>query len=104
MTIAIDEQYANANGRIAHISLALMTLRFVSAWRRSVADVLGRVPDHETSLVIGAMLCISSEKLIRSELPSDLRALERQMPSELLTKCNVTLLGSYPCLHPERPT
>ena len=93
MTIIIDEQCANAKGRIAHISLAVMTLRLVDAWRRSVAEVLGRVPDHETSLIIGAMLCISSEKLMRSELPLDLLTLEGEMPPELLTKCNVNSIA-----------
>lgn len=90
MTITIDEQSAIEKSRIAHISLALMTLRLVDTWRRSVADVLGNLPDHETSLIIGAILCIGSEKLMRCELPSDLQTLERPIPPELLTKCNIS--------------
>lgn len=93
MTIIIDERTAIAKSRIAHISLALMTLRLVDTWRRAVADVLGHVPDHDTSLIIGAILCIGSEKLMRCELPSDLQTLERPMPPELLTKCNISSIA-----------
>ena len=101
MAIALNERKADARSRLAHLSLTALTLRLMDTWRQSVAQVLGRVPDYETTMIIGAIVSIGADKLIRSDIAPDLQTLENPLPTNLLTRCNVSSVAAAAGLNRE---
>lgn len=64
-SILSDEELAAANSRLTAIRLATLTLRLMENWRR-------RFDDHESLMVILAVVAITADRLTRSDLPSEL--------------------------------
>jgi hypothetical protein len=73
----------------------------METWRLSVSQVLGRLPDLESTLIIGAVISIGAEKFMRSELEPELSTLENPVPAELLTRCNVSSVAAAAHLNRE---
>ena len=79
MAIFVDEETAPANSRLTSIRLATLTLRLMENWRR-------RISDHESLMMLLAVVTITSDRLTRSDLPAELRKLERPFPAERLAR------------------
>lgn len=52
-------------------------------------------------MVLLAVVAITSERLIRSDLPMDLRSLDRPMPAERLARCSVSSIAAATGLNRE---
>lgn len=94
MAIVVDDELAAANSRLTAIRLATLTLRLMENWRR-------RVQDHESLMVLLAVVAITSERLVRSDLPSDLRNLELPIPTDRLARCSVSSIAAATGLNRE---
>lgn len=94
MAVLVDEEKAAAHSRLISIRLANLTLRLMENWRR-------RVNDHESMLVLLAVVAITSERLIREDLPADLRNLELPMPPERLARCSISSIAAATGLNRE---
>lgn len=66
--------------------MAILTLRCMEHYR----EVAG---DHNSALVLLAVVAISSERLTRGTLPEDLRSLDAPLPLEQLGVCNISSIA-----------
>ncbi|TMJ20876.1 MAG: hypothetical protein E6G94_00250 [Alphaproteobacteria bacterium] len=94
MAIVIDDELAAANSRLTAIRLATLTLRLMENWRR-------RFDDHESLMVLLAVVAITSERLTRTDLPSELRSLKRPIPTDRLARCSVSSIAAATGLNRE---
>lgn len=94
MQVQIDDDSAAANSRLTGIRLAVLTARCVELWRRDVHDV-------QNAMIIVAVVAITSEKLLRGELPPEQRALQNYLPLGDLQRCNVASIAAATGLNRE---
>jgi hypothetical protein len=80
------QQQAGGESRLAGIQMAILTLRCMEHYR----DVAG---DHDSALVLLAVVAISAEKFTRGELSGELRSLETPLPQDQLGSCNVSSIA-----------
>jgi hypothetical protein len=62
----------------------MMTLRLMEHWRSHLGV------DTDSALIVLATLSVTMEKLTRSEVEPALRDVQSTLPSDILTKCNVS--------------
>jgi hypothetical protein len=79
-------QQAGGESRRAGIQMAILTLRCMEHYR----DVAG---DHDSALVLLAVVAISAEKFTRGDLAGELRSLETPLPQDQLGSCNVSSIA-----------
>lgn len=72
-----------------------MTLRLLEHWRSHLGV------DHDTALIVLATAAITMEKFTRLNFDPELRDIRRSMPSELLTRCNVSSIAAATGLNRE---
>ena len=80
------QQRAGGESRLAGIQTAMLTLRCMEHYR----EVAG---DHESALVLLAVVAISSERLTRVGLPGELRSLDTPFPYDELGTCNISSIA-----------
>ena len=94
MQLIIDEERSNANSRLTAIRAAVMMMRSMEIWRRDRLD-------PETVLINLAVISITSEKLIRTSLDPEYRALDAYLPLDRLQRCNVSSIAAATGLNRE---
>lgn len=99
--MSIDHGGAEAKSRLVLVLLTTLTMRLMERWRQGIGEVLGHPPDYETTMIIGAIVSINGEKLIRSELEPTLHALKNPLPYDLLSSCNVSSIAEATGLNRE---
>ena len=80
------QSQAGGESRLAGIQMAMLTLRCMEHYR----DVAG---DHDSALILLAVVAISAERLTRGALPDDLRTLDTPLPPEHVGSCNVSSIA-----------
>ena len=94
MPVAVDEVEAAARSRLTAIRLTMLTLRLMENWRRNVSD-------YDSAMVLAAVVAITAERLTRSEIDPELGPLERELPRELLARCNISSIAAATGLNRE---
>ncbi len=94
LQLVTDTQTAEAKSRIIGIQLALLTLRLRNNWSEWFGD-----PD--TAAIVLAVVAIKSERLVRSELDTDLETLAMPMPPVALASCNISSIAAATGLNRE---
>ena len=94
MQLIIDEERANANSRITAIRAAIMLMRSMELWRRDRLD-------PQNVLIILAVISITSEKLMRTQLDAKYHALDIYLPLDQLQGCNVASISAATGLNRE---
>lgn len=61
MVIRVSERQLDEKSRPAAIALSLYTLRAMEMWKR-------HVPDYDCAMIMIAVVAITAERLLRSEL------------------------------------
>lgn len=92
--VRVDRAGAQDNSRIAAISLAVFTLRFMEQWKHTVAD-------YDRAMILVSVVAIRSERLLRDDLPTELRSLATALDPERLGTCNVSSIASATGLNRE---
>jgi hypothetical protein len=94
MPTRINERAAEESSRLVLVSFTSLSMRLMEHWRTLIAQVSGKMPDYERTMILGAIITISTEKLIRAELEPNLRNLLFPLPTGMLATCNVTSIAA----------
>jgi hypothetical protein len=94
MKIIIDEEAAQAKSRLAAHHLVNFALRLAETWRQSSGG------DQET-LVLMAIVAITSDRLSRANLDPSLRDMANAVPHEMLGECNLSSIAAASGLNRE---
>ena len=92
--IRLNPKGADENSRLAAITLAAFTLRCMEQWKHSVED-------YDRAMILVAVVAIRSERLLRDDLPPELRSLATPIGPERLGKCNLSSIASATGLNRE---
>jgi hypothetical protein len=95
LRLSIRETEAEQNSRPIGLRIALMTLRLLEHWRTHLGI------DHDAALIVLATAAITMEKFTRQSFDPELRDIRSAMPSELLTRCNVSSIAAATGLNRE---
>src|SRR3954466_743114 len=94
MPTITNERVAEKKSRLVLINLWALSMRLMENWRHGTADILRRMPDYETIMIIGAVIGIGGEKLVRTEVDEDLKNLATTFPKDRLTKGNTSAVAA----------
>ena len=86
MPLRVDEAQFEKNGRLAGIAIALFTMRSMERWRANLTD-------YDCVMIMIAVIAISSERLLRTELEPELRRLDAPMDPTRRSKVNVSSIA-----------
>lgn len=87
MPLIVDEETASGASRLTAIALALFTMRCMENWKHDVDD-------YDGAMILVAVVAITSERLLRTELEPEERKLARAITPERLARCNVSSIAS----------
>lgn len=91
--VKMDANAVDRNSRLALIILNAFMMRQMELWREAVTAILGRVPDAEDVMIVGAIQSIGGEKLLRQTLEESFRDLGTELPYDQLTACNLASIA-----------
>jgi hypothetical protein len=94
-SLSIDMSRLGSSSRLAAIRLALLASRSMELWRR------GGDLDGDSALIMAAVVALSFERLVRTGLSGEMRALGRSVPAELHATCNVSSIAAATGLNRE---
>lgn len=86
MPLIVDEEAASGASRLTAIALALFTMRWMEHWKQNVRD-------YDAAMILVAIVAITSERLLRTGLDPEEKALARPITPDRLTKCNVSSIA-----------
>ena len=86
MSMRIDETAFEENGRLAGIAIAAYTMRAMERWRANLTD-------YDCVMIMVAVMAISAERLLRTELPAELRRLDTPFDPKKLSKVNISSIA-----------
>ena len=87
MSVLRATEDAGGESRLAGIEVALLTLRLMERWREAAGN-------QNAAVVLLAVVAITAEKLTRAELEEEYRSLTAPVPSDRLSKCNVSSIAA----------
>ena len=86
MPVRIDEAQFEKNSRLAGIVIALSTMRSMEKWRQNLTD-------YDCVMIMVAVIAISSERLLRTDLEPELRRIDTPMDPKRRTKVNISSIA-----------
>lgn len=101
MALSVDNEAMEAKSRLAHIALLNLNLRFMENWRSAQIEAGGPVLDYESLMIVMAIIVISVERVLRSELESDLQSLVQRLPSSKVAKVNLSSIAGATAINRE---
>jgi hypothetical protein len=87
MPLIVDDDAFAANSRPTAIAIALFTMRFMEQWKHDVQD-------YDRAMMLVAVVAITSERLLRTDLENGERRLAQPISSRRLAKCNISSIAS----------
>ena len=94
MTLFVDNDVLETKSRLAHMALLNLNLRFMENWRAAQLGSTGVVLDYESLMILMAIIVISAEKVLRTELQPELQTLARQLPKAAVGKVNLSSIAA----------
>ncbi len=101
MALSVDDQAAGAKSRLVHISLLNLNLRFMENWRSAQVHSGGASLDHESLMILMAVIVISSERVLRTDLDPELQTFTRQLPASKVGKVNFSSIAAATAINRE---
>ena len=86
MSLRIDETAFEENGRLVGIAIAAYTMRAMERWRAELTD-------YDCVMIMIAVLAISAERLLRTDLPPEFRRLGKPFDPAGLSKVNISSIA-----------
>lgn len=99
--LCVDDEAAGAKSRLVHFTLLNLTLRFMENWRSAPVHSGRPGLDYESLMILMAIIVISAERVLRTELDGDLQTLAQQMPISKYGKVNLSSIASATGLNRE---
>jgi hypothetical protein len=87
MPLIVDEEAARGASRLTAIALALFTMRCMEHWKQDVDE-------YDGAMILIAVVAITSERLLRTELDAEEKELTRAITPDRLARCNVSSIAS----------
>lgn len=101
MVISVDRKRAEAKSRLVHVSLLDLNLRLMENWRTVQIALMDTVLDYETTMILMAIIVISAEKLLRTELDPELQSLAQRLPHDLINRVNLSSIAAATAINRE---
>lgn len=101
MAICVDKDETATKSRLVHVSLLSLNLRIMENWRSAQIKSVGSALDYECLMILMAIIVISSERVLRSDLEPQLQTLEKRLPSERIGKVNLSSIASATAINRE---
>lgn len=92
--VATPAEKVASTSRLVGIRLAVLTLRLRENWRRLFGE-------DDADIIALAIVAIASERLLRTEVDPEFQSLEKPMPLEELSSCNVNSIAAATGLNRE---
>ena len=101
MGLSVKREAAEAKSRLVHIALLDLNLRLMENWR-SVQIAMGRGSlDYESTMIVMAIIVISAEKLLRTDLHPEFETLLHSLPQDRLNKVNFSSIAAATAINRE---
>ena len=101
MPVSVANEAVGAKSRLAHLALLNLNLRLMENWRSFQFDGIAKAFDYESLTILMAIIVISAEKILRSELDLDLQSLERQLPKTAIGRVNLSSIAAATAINRE---
>jgi hypothetical protein len=101
LDLSVQRQVTEARSRLAHLSLLNLNLRLMENWRSLQITAWGAVLDYESTMIVMAIIVISAEKLLRTELEPELETLARPLPQDRLSRVNFSSIAAATAINRE---
>lgn len=101
MALSVSKKAAEAKSRLVHVSLLDLNLRLMENWRSIQIATKDLTLDHESIMILMAIIVIGGEKLLRGELIPEQQTLARQLPDERLSKVNFSSIAAATAINRE---
>ena len=101
MALSVDNEAIEAKSRLAHIALLNLNLRFMENWRAAQVEAGSSVLDNDSLMIVMAIIVISAERVVRTELESDLQSLVQRLPSTEIAKVNFSSIAAATAINRE---
>jgi len=92
--LSTPAQQVGSKSRLAGIRLAVLTLRLRETWQRLFGD-------DDAALIALAVIVTVSDRLLRAEVDPELQSLDRPMPLDQLSTCNISSIANATGLNRE---
>lgn len=101
VSLCVDNDAAKAKSRLAHVALLNLNLRFMENWRTAQIAAGQAVLDYESLMIVMAIIVISAETILRTDLESDLHSLTQPLPASKVRKVNVSSIAAATAINRE---
>jgi predicted transcriptional regulator len=101
MALSVDNDVIEAKSRLAHIALLNLNLRFMENWRAAQIEAGSSVLDTDSLMIVMAIIVISADRVLRSELDADLQSLVQRLPSSKIAKVNLSSIAAATAINRE---
>lgn len=101
LTFSVKRDVAEAKSRLTHLSLLSLNLRLMENWRSLQIATWGGVLDYESTMIVMAIIVISAEKFLRTELHDELQTLARSLPQDRLSRVNFSSIAAATAINRE---
>jgi|SRR6478672_323129 len=101
MVISVERKAVKEKSRLAHVSLLDLNLRLMENWRTVQISIMNTVLDYETTMILMAIIVISAEKLLRTELDPTLHSLAQRLPHDLVGRVNFSSIAAATAINRE---
>lgn len=101
LRLTVDNEALETKSRLVHIALLNLNLRFMENWRSAQLASVSSEFDYESLMILMAIIVISAEKVLRTELEPDLQTLARQLPKSRIGKVNLSSIAAATAINRE---
>lgn len=101
MALSVSREVAEAKSRLVHVALLDLNLRLMENWRSIQIATKGLPLDHESIMILMAIIVIGAEKLLRVELIPEQQTLAHQFPENRLSKVNFSSISAATAINRE---
>jgi hypothetical protein len=101
MLLSVDSEALDTKSRLAHIALLNLNLRFMENWRSAQIGLAGAEFDYESLVILMAIVVISVDKVLWTELEPDLQSLARELPKSRVGKVNLSSIAAATAINRE---
>lgn len=101
MVLLVNNEEVGAKSRLVHTVLLNLNLRFMENWRSAQIDAAGSALDYESLMILMAIIVIGADRVLRTELESELQTLERRLPKSRLGKANLSSIAAATAINRE---
>jgi len=101
MIISVERGAAESKSRLAHVSLLALNLRLMENWRSVQLAARGTVLDYDSTMIVMAIIVISAEKLLRTEIEPELQTLAQRVPQDRLSRVNLSSIAAATAINRE---